>query len=158
MNDLLNEEWLSSTGFKWEQLERQPAKHWILWIAPACIDPVEEGRRLFAASDDLGIEISGGVPGKEGCFHCWLRADYGGRYSRFLHVRHLTKISEVVQIIEALAGRKWNPEDVMYGCFHAPEVAARMRKDSERLDRRIAADWGSRVDDNPDQRGIVQVN
>jgi hypothetical protein len=153
MSQPITEEWLRETGFKWEQLERQPSKHWILWLAAACIDPVE--RRAFASNDDLGIELAAGDQ-CEAWWYCWLRADYAGRYSRFLHVRHVTEISEVVAIIEALTGRKWDAADCMYGSFHPPEIAARFREENKRLDRAIAADWGDRNDDDPSQRGVYR--
>lgn len=31
----ITEDWLRDCGFKWEQHERQPAKHWVLWIGVA---------------------------------------------------------------------------------------------------------------------------
>jgi len=29
---ILTEEWLKRVGFKWHQLDRQPDKHWLLWL------------------------------------------------------------------------------------------------------------------------------
>lgn len=153
----ITEDWLRSCGWKWEQLECQPSKHWILWIATACIDHLEKSRRLFASNDDLGIELS---KTGQGDWFCWLRADYAGRYSRLLHVRHLMYREEVVQIIEALTGRPFIIDDCMYGSFHPPETAARLRDDNERLDQRIAREWGKRVEQetgaDPDQRRLLK--
>ncbi len=152
MSELITEDWLRDSGFKWEQLERQPSKHWLLWIADACIDPVE--RRMFSSHDDLGIELA--KDDRESWWYCWIRADFGGRYSRFLHVRHVTKISEVIAIIEALTGRKFEPSDCLRGSFRVPEVAARMRADSDRLDRRIAQSQLDRFDSDPSARNLTQ--
>lgn len=143
-DEIISEEWLRASGFKWEQLDRQPSKHWILWLAPACIDPVETTRRLFASTEDLGIELAVN-DGSQSFWYCWLRADYAGRYSRFLHVRHMLYASEVVRLIEAVTGRKWNPQDVLYGAFRDPETARRLREDAERLDQRLAREWGPRA-------------
>jgi hypothetical protein len=140
----ITETWLRESGFRWEQCDRQPTKHWLLWLAEACIDPVETSRRMFASSStDLGIEIAQGPGGPP--WYCWLRADYAGRYSRFMHVRYMANQEEVVALIEALTGRPWKSEDVMYGSLRAPEVAARLREDEQRLDKRLAKEWGERV-------------
>lgn len=143
MNDLITEEWLRSIGMKWEQRERSPCKHWLLWLAPACIDPGPD-RRLFACSEDLGIELT--FDPQQNYYFCWIRADYAGRYCRFLHVRHMTRQEEVVKLIEALTGRTWVPADVLYGAFRSPEQAEDLRKDSESLHQRLAAEWGKRIE------------
>lgn len=31
-DDPITEEWLKSVGFKWHQFDRQPDKHWLLWL------------------------------------------------------------------------------------------------------------------------------
>lgn len=143
--ELITEEWLRASGFKWEQLDRQPGKHWLLWLAPACIDHYEHGRRMFASNDDLGIELAFNDVIDRAYWFCWVRADYAGRYSRFLHVRHMLYQDEVVRLIEALTGRDWHPADAMYGSLRSPEDAARLRKDAERLDQRLAREWGPRA-------------
>lgn len=143
MTTAITEEWLRSIGFRWEQLDKQPTKHWLLWLADACIDPVETSRRMFAASEDLGIEVA---DDQRGAWFCWLRADYAGRYSRFLHVRHIAERAELVSLIEAVTGRPFIATDVLYGSFRSPEQAKRLRNDSLRLDRHMALEWGKRVD------------
>ena len=141
----LSGEVLSAMGFKWTQEDRQPSKHWLLWIAPACIDPIEHGRRMFASRDDLGIELAHSG-GRDDFWYCWMRADYAGRYSRFLHVRHVTEREEVVAIIEALTGRPFVESDCIYGAFHPPEDAERLRADADSLHMRLAKSWGERVE------------
>lgn len=153
----INDEWLRETGFKWEQGERQPTKHWLLWIADACVDPVEPGRRKWSSPDDLGIEIACDDRGR--FWYCWMRADYAGRYSRLLHIRHVTERHEVVRIIEALTGRTFDPRDVMYGSLRSPETAARLREEDDRLDRRIAKSQMESHDrstgNDPARRGAI---
>lgn len=155
---LITEDWLRASGFKWEQLDRQPSKHWLLWIASACIDPHE--RRMFASSNDLGIELAFSEP-EPSYWFCWVRADYAGRYSRFLHVRHMLYQDEVVRLIEAMTGREWQADDAMYGALHAPEYAKRLRQQSEELHQRMAREWGPRAlsdtkkENDPSQIGII---
>ncbi len=134
-DDELTESRLREWGFRWEQGERQPTKHWLLWLAPACVEA--GARRMFASTEDLGIEVASDPV--SGWWYCWIRADYAGRYSRLVHVRHITTERDVVILIEALTGRAWNAADVMYGAFRSPEDAARLRAENERLDNRIAA-------------------
>lgn len=125
----LTEEWLKSVGFKWHQLERQSDKQWLLWLG----DAVREGNG-FTSYSDLGIELTTNCNGK---WHCWLRSDAGGIYSRFLHIRYLRTQQELIQLCEALTGQKWDPLNHLYGAMRTPEQADRIRKDDERLDRRI---------------------
>lgn len=151
MDDLISEDWLRECGFKWEQLDRQPSKHWLLWIADACIDPVKD--RMWSSPDDLGIEVAQDSQSK--WWYCWLRADYAGRYSRLLHIRHITQKAEVIELIEALTGRSFVPSDCLYGSFRSPDVANRMRQENERLDRRIAQSQLEGIDKDPSSRKRV---
>lgn len=127
MNNL-SEEWLKSAGFKWHQLERQPAKMWTLWLG-GCT------RTGISSFEDLGIEVAdnGGYP-KPGAFTVFLRADHAGRYSRFIHIRYVYSQEEVIAIIEALTGQKWDPANNIYGSMHTPEQAKRITEESKRLD------------------------
>src|SRR5262245_49742886 len=136
MSDLITEEWLASVGFKWHQLERQPTKHWILWLGDAILD--EDGKRpMFHSHEDLGIELAQTYGDR---WHCWLRADTSHRYSRFLHIRHLRTQESLIHMIWGLTGQVWNPANNFYGGMRTPEHAEYLRKESERLDRRIARD------------------
>lgn len=154
--DDLSEDWLRACGFKWEQCDRQPSKHWILWLGDALVDPVEG--RAFCDSSDLGIELA--KHHKYAVWYCWIRADYGMRYCRFLHVRHMAKQAEVVQLIEALTGRPFVPADSMYGCLRTTEDAERLRKESERLDKAMARQIGQSIERqkgmDPDQIGVIR--
>src|SRR5262245_40223058 len=82
-NELITDEWLAEVGFKWHQLERQPYKHWLLWLG----DAIKDSENL-KSSEDLGIEVTQRGEYDES-YYCWLRADYAGRYSRFIFVRYL---------------------------------------------------------------------
>ena len=134
MSQPITEQLLREWGFQWSQGERQPSKHWLLWLAPACVEP--GGHRMFASLDDLGIELA--INPVNGWWHCWVRADYSGRYSRFLHIRHITTDADLVRLIEAMTGRVWNPADVLYGAFRSPEEAKHLRAENERLDNILA--------------------
>ena len=129
----ITEDWLRSTGFKWSQEERQPHKHWTLWIGQAIPEP---GYRHNSA-DDLGLELTQGIADRPYWF-CWFRSDLAGRYSRFIHVRHLETVEQLTRLIEALTDRPWDPANVLYGQYWTPEAAERLKRDAERLDWRIA--------------------
>lgn len=128
----ITEEWLSQTGFKWHQLERQPSKHWLLWIGDAVNRDDEKWR--YTSGEDLGVEVASGAQGNE--WFCWIRSDSAGRYSRFVHIRHLRTQEELIRLIEGLTGREWKPEDVLYGGYRTPKQAERLRQEAERLDLR----------------------
>lgn len=133
----ITEDWLREAGFKWHQLDRQPDKHWLLWLGDAI-----NGVRGFTSFEDLGIELAPTWFTKEGeqpeSWHCWLRSDAAGRYHRFIHVRHLKTTDELIALIEALTGQKWEPANVWYGSLKPPEIAKWLREEREkRLDRQL---------------------
>lgn len=109
-------EWLAEIGFKHHQFDRQPDKHWLLWIGWA----MEEGS---IDAEDIGVEVA---PSFDGKWHCWFRSDAGGRYGRFLHLRYLRWREELTEIIAALVGRPFDPDHAFYGSLHTPERAARL--------------------------------
>ena len=126
--ELITEEWLASVGFKWHQFERQPTKQWLLWL----------GRN----AEDLGIELAGrahmGPRMDIPAWFCWLRSDTAGRYHRFIHVRYLRFQDEVMDLVRALSGQHWDPDNHWYGAVVTPERAARLRTEDDRLDKKIA--------------------
>lgn len=137
---LISDEWLKSVGFKWHQFDRQPEKHWVLWLGGAMA-----GRHSFTSFEDLGIELAtcayrnlhGDLIAQEAGWFCWLRDDAAGRYHRFIHIRHLHTQRELIAMVEGLTGQTWDPENHLYGNLYRPEVAARLRMELERADRRL---------------------
>lgn len=148
MDDLITEDWLKSVGFRWHQFDLQNSKQWLLWLGDAVRD-----QRSFVATEDLGIELSFDKGADGDCWSVWLRADYSHRYSRFIHIRYITKRSELIAMIVGLTGVAWNPENHRRGCLLTAEQAQRDREADERLDRRImkSIKWRSIEDD--DSRG-----
>lgn len=131
MSDPITEEWLKEVGFKWHQLARQPGKQWLLWLG----DAVREGNS-FTSFEDLGVEVA--QAGREDeRWHCWLRADLSGRYSRFIHTRYVRTQHDLITLIEGVTGQTWDPANNLYGSMRTPEQAARIRKDDERMDRKM---------------------
>lgn len=131
----ISEDWLRGAGFKWHQIDRQPSKHWALWLSQ-CFDCGQP--RRVASADDVGIEVAANAPvdGEGTVFwFCWLRSDLGGRYSRFINVRHLRTRVELVRLIEGITGRAWNPPNHLYGMLRCDTCAQRVRDDDDRLDR-----------------------
>lgn len=130
--DLLSEDWLKQSGFRWHQLDRQPTKHWLLWLGACMADPGER----FYSIEDFGIEVAQMVPvSDDRGWHCWLRADTAHLYSRLIHVRTVRTSSELIRIIEGLTGVDWNPSNNLYGAMHPAAGADRIRQDDTRLDR-----------------------
>lgn len=127
--DLLTEDWLKANGFKWHQLDRQPDKHWLLWLG--------DSMGQFTSYEDIGIELAPNVPTNKTEWFCWLRGDSAGRYHRFIHLRHVETTAEVVKLIEAISGRTFDPANCMYGSLRTPEQAASIRAEHDRLDRRL---------------------
>lgn len=125
----ITEEWLKQAGFKWHQFDRQSDKHWLLWLGDAL--------HTFASYEDLGIELAPKVPGDAAAWFCWLRDDSAGRYHRFIHIRYLHTIDDLVALIEGIIGRRFDPANSLYGCHRTPEQAARIRQEDQRLDRRL---------------------
>jgi hypothetical protein len=120
-----------SAGFKWHQLDRQPDKHWLLWLGDATAE-----RHSFASYEDIGIELApcwwknhkDEDAGDIGQWFCWLRNDSAGRYHRFIHIRHLHTVGELILLIEAITGQGWDPTNNLYGSMRKPEDAERVRK------------------------------
>ena len=135
----ITEDWLREAGFKWHQFDRQPQKHWLLWLGNAA------GQDRITSSEDLGIELApawwpnrhGDDVGNLGAWHCWLRSDTAGRYHRFIHIRYLRTRYELIDLVEALTGQVWDPMNHLFGSVHTPQNAERLRRDFDRLDRQL---------------------
>jgi hypothetical protein len=125
----ITEDWLKSAGFKWHQLDRQPDKHWVLFLGAA----MEDGITALA---DIGIEVAPIGSHDDGWF-CWLRSDTAGRYSRFIHVRHLYRTTDIIALVEAITGIGWKPENHFYGQVFTQRRADAIRKEQQRMDVRL---------------------
>lgn len=138
-NDPITEDWLKEVGFKWHQLDRQPDKHWLLWLG----DAIRAQDDSLTSTEDLGIELApcwwrnsaGGIGGTEGRWFCWFRGDCSGRYHRFIHLRYLHTQRDVIALVEVLTGFSWRPQDHFYGSCCSPPSAERHRAQRSRLDR-----------------------
>jgi len=90
--------WLREVGFKAHHVTTPPSKHWLLWLG-----------------DDLGIELSFGREKPQPWWFCWLRSSGEHAPERFIHIRYLSSKHEVIQIVQALTGRRWNPQNHING-------------------------------------------
>jgi hypothetical protein len=130
MTDEISEDWLRAVGFKWHQMERQPDKHWLLWLG----DAVRESDDSLLSYEDIGLELA---PGFDGKWFCWFRSDAAGRYHRFIHIRHLRTQADLVKLVEAITGLPWTPENHLYGSARGPKSAERIRANNDRFDREL---------------------
>ena len=96
----ITEEWLGEVGFKYrEPGERQQFRHWTL---------------TFSEPDDYGMYLETTMPGWLNASGEHIGADLGwflwlGREHKFIHLRHVWEREEIVAIVEALIGAKWEP-------------------------------------------------
>lgn len=137
----LDETWLRDVGFKWHQLERQPDKHWLLWLGRAMNDGI-------TAFEDVGIELAPSL--SDGKWFCWLRSDLAHRYSRFIHIRMISTRQELVAIIEGLTGHRFIAENNLGGSMLTHDEAADWRRRMDRLDVKIAGGWNTWHDSEKD--------
>lgn len=147
-NDL-TDDWLREAGFKWSQIERQPSRHWILWLG-GCVNRGPDGKRqAMTDSRDLGIEVASGA--MDGEWFCWLRSDAAHLYHRFIHLRHIRTTDELVKMIEGITGQAWDVANNWDGCMMHPVHAALARAEADRLDRKMLKDapkWSEAERDN----------
>lgn len=146
----ITDDWLAKIGFKWHQMDRQSSKHWVLWLGDALADTV-------SCYSDLGLELACGLdrPSRnEPWYFCWLRADTAGRYHRFLHVRHLVRRADVLELIRGLTGQTFDPDHVWYGGLRRPEQAAHFKQEYDRIDLRMIREGPAWYDtEKDDTRG-----
>lgn len=98
--------WLREVGFKPHWLTSPPQKHWLLWVYK-----------------DVGVELSFGREKPRPWWFCWIRS--GGDHSpeRFINLRDLSSKHEVITLVQALTGRRWNPSQHTNGCAFRPKDA-----------------------------------
>lgn len=108
----LTEEWLASVGFKYnEPGEMQTFRHWFL---------------KFNEKNDHGLYIRTTKPGWFNRNGEHISADNGwflwvGREHNSFHLRHIHNQSDIINIVEALSGYEWRPENYMYGMVMTTE-------------------------------------
>ena len=148
----LTEAWLKKNGFKWHQLDRQPTKHWLLWLGAVVRD------NDLTGVEDLGIEVAPFSGSSDDLrWFCWLRSDVAHRYSRFLHLRHIRTERDLVVIIQGITGVEFKPENARYGYLMTDEGAARDDAARRRLDRQIMEEghpW-SMIEEDPSVGGAL---
>lgn len=95
----ITEEWLASVGFKYrEPGDRESFRHWTLRFS----EPEDYG--LYLETTHMGwINNKGEHVGGNGWF-LWI-----GREHKYLHLRHVSVQAEIVALVEALIGAKWEP-------------------------------------------------
>lgn len=164
---LITEDWLRESGFQWHQMDRQPSKHWCLWLG-SCLECPEDGqpdeqRWRFSGDDEIGIEVAynaqpGGAHQDEAFWFCWFRGDSAGRYHRFIHVRHLRWQREVIALVEAITGRPWHPDRHWCGSVRCERHSESMRRERDRLDLRINAGrpWSDAEKDETRSRALPE--
>lgn len=146
----ITEDWLKEIGFKWHEVERS-GKHWILWIGSSLANNPAKGYR-HSSFDDFGIELS--KFGKDDGYMCFYRADYAGRYSRFIFCRDIWTQEQLIRLIEALTDIPFDKQNAMYGTLYRPEQAAHLREENERLDRKMALAHRWRDDEQDDTKAV----
>lgn len=128
MGELITEEWLAESDFKYTQEERQPHKHWTLWLGSAIEDNLTDAQ-------SIGIEVTmawwynrydekiGNVDG----WNCWLKSHHPGY--KHIHIRHLKYKHELIAICESLTGITWHPEFNLYGMMNTERRYQLLTKD-----------------------------
>jgi hypothetical protein len=133
----IDDNWLKEIGFRWHEFDRSGGKHWLLWLGSLVREREIEARPGpwaggFMDTEDIGIELAASA---DGTWFCWFRSDAAGRYSRFIHIRHLRTRFDVTSLIEGIIGGAFYPQNCFYGSLHTEAAAIRIRKEQARLDR-----------------------
>jgi hypothetical protein len=149
----ITEVWLKENGFKWHEVERSGV-HWLLWMG-GCIANHPDKKYHSHSYDDFGIELSKFMP-NEPVWSVFYRADYAGRYSRFIYVREVWEVEQLTRLIEAITDIPFDKANTWYGSLIRPEQAARYREqEKHRLDRTMALE-GRWLNDEKDPTKAVK--
>jgi len=115
---------------------------------------IKEIKIKKAAFEDFGLELSR-FSSRSDYFGLFYRADYSGRYSRFIFCREVWEIEQLVKVIEALTDFSWDPANAMYGNYFRPEQAKYYREqDQKRLDRQIVSSGKWQGDERDETRAV----
>ena len=104
----ITDRWLHEVGFKPHYVTNPPAQHWLLLLG-----------------DDLGIELSFGRERPQPWWFCWLRTAGDHTPERFINLRDLSAKHEVITLVQALTGRRWNPSTHRNGSAFRPRFVRR---------------------------------
>jgi hypothetical protein len=98
----LSYEWLKANGWKTlTRQERQPTDH----VRRPVAWEVAGGKRPFVSPDDLCVELALATAGDDGEWHCWVSQV---EPHRFVHVRMMRTVGDVIRLWEGLTGRDWS--------------------------------------------------
>lgn len=148
----ITEQWLKDNGFKWHDVERS-GRHYLLWIG-SCIaeNPVKNYR--VNSHDDFGIELSK-FQEDVNSWSVFYRADFAGRYSRFLFTREVWETEQLTRLIEAITDIPFDKSNVWYGNLLRPEQAEHLRaEENHRLDRTWALQGKWRDDEKDETKAV----
>lgn len=146
----ITEEWLKEIGFKWFDHERSEP-HWLLWMGNVI---AQERKFRVTSFEDFGLEISK-FQRDENIWGVFFRADYAGRYTRFLYCRDVTEQEQLIKLIEALTDMPFDKQNVLYGNYYRPEQAAHFREeDQRRFDRQMALGHKWSDDEKDDSKAV----
>jgi hypothetical protein len=104
VSNLITEFWLKEVGFKPHAFGNEPNLHWLLWL-----------------SETIGIELSFGREKPTPWWLCWLRASGDHIPEKLINLRDLTTKHEVIQLVQAVTGRRWNPARHYNGSVWIPK-------------------------------------
>ena len=119
--------WLIKNGWnKLPRFERQTCDH-----CRRCLGSETTGDKFLVASEDLCIDLAPATRDGDEWF-CWITYAAGSNAfpMKFIHVRHMRFVEEVIALYEALTGRKFaNGKWVLGAC--RPNLGAPLFEEAE---------------------------
>ena len=100
----ITELWLREAGFKSHFFGNEPNKHWQLWLSP-----------------DIALDLSFGREKPLPWWFCWLRTSGEHSPEKSINLRDLTFKHEVITLVQAVTGRRWNPARHYNGSVWIPK-------------------------------------
>lgn len=105
-SELITEFWLKNVGFKPHAFGSEPNQHWLLWVL-----------------EDVGLELSFGREKPRPWWFCWMRGNGPHVPEKLINLRDLSAKHEVIVLVQALSGRRWNPAHHYNGSVWIPKAA-----------------------------------
>jgi hypothetical protein len=109
-SNLITSLWLNEVGFKPHTFGNEPNQHWLLWL-----------------SETTGLELSFGRDKPRPWWFCWLRARGLHTPEKLINLRDLNSKHEVITLVQAVTGRRWNPARHYNGSVWIPKAARKVR-------------------------------